>query len=262
MTLKELYNIAPYKDKYGMCFNDDCLERMKDIPDKSIDMILCDLPYGTTACKWDIIIPFEKLWLQYSRLIKPNGAILLFGSEPFSTLLRQSKLDWFKYDWIWEKSKCGSAFTSKYRPQQKHEVISVFGKGRVNYYPQMVEGEPYYRKRKANTGDKPNNHLLGVVQDSETINTGFRYPSTVQYFQQQWRRQDQVHPTQKPVEIMEYLIKTYSNEGETVLDFTMGSGTTGVACANLNRDFTGIEMDEEYFKIAKDRIESALKNKN
>ena len=160
----------------------------------------------------------------------------------------------YKYDWIWHKSKCGSAFTSKYRPQQKHEVILVFGKGRVNYYPIMREGTPYYRKRKANNGTKPNNHKLGVISESETINNGFRYPETVIFFQQKWRRQDQYHPTQKPVALLEYLIKTYTNEGKAVLDNCMGSGSTGVACVNTNRNFIGIELDENYFNIAKERI--------
>ena len=235
----------------------DCLERMKEIPDGSIDLVLTDPPFGTTACKWDSVIPLEPMWEQLKRVTKPNSAIVLFGQEPFSSHLRLSNLDWFKYDWIWEKSKCGSAFTSKYRPQSKHEIISIFGKGRVNYYPQMEEGEPYKRTRKVNNGDKPNNHKLGVTSESETVNTGYRYPSTVQFFQQKWRRQDQLHPTQKPVSLMEYLIKTYTNESETVLDFTFGSGTTGVACVNTNRKFIGIEQDEGYFKIAKERINEA-----
>lgn len=235
----------------------DCLERMKNIPDKSIDLVLTDPPFSTTACKWDSVIPLEPMWKELKRITKPNSAIVLFGQEPFSSHLRLSNLDWFKYDLIWEKSKCGSAFTSKYRPQSKHEIISIFGKGRVNYYPQMEEGEPYKRTRKVNNGDKPNNHKLGVTSESETVNTGYRYPSTVQFFQQKWRRQDQVHPTQKPVDLMEYLIKTYSNEGDAVLDFTFGSGTTGVACVNTNRKFIGIEQDEGYFKIAQDRIQAA-----
>ena len=238
-------------------YQGDCLEVMKNIPDKSVDLVLTDPPYGTTACKWDSVIPLEPMWKELKRITKPNSAIVLFGTEPFSSQLRLSNLDWFKYDWIWEKSKCGSAFTSKYRPQSKHEIISVFGKGRVNYYPQMEEGEPYKRTRKVNNGDKPNNHKLGVTSESETVNTGYRYPSTVQFFQQRWRRQDQVHPTQKPVALMEYLIKTYSNEGDSVLDFCAGSGTTGVAAKNLNRNFIGIEMDEGYFKIAQERIEKA-----
>ena len=238
-------------------YQGDCLEVMKNIPDKSVDLVLTDPPYGSTSCAWDSVIPLEPMWKELKRIIKKNGAIVLFGTEPFSSQLRLSNLDWFKYDWIWEKSKCGSAFTSKYRPQSKHEIISVFGKGRVNYYPQMEEGEPYKRTRKVNNGDKPNNHKLGVTSESETVNTGYRYPSTVQFFQQRWRRQDQVHPTQKPVALMEYLIKTYSNEGDVVLDFCAGSGTTGVAAKNLNRNFIGIEMDEGYFKIAKERIEKA-----
>ena len=236
----------------------DCLGLLKSIKDKSIDLILTDPPFQTTSCTWDSMIPLEPMWKELKRIIKPECATLLFGVEPFSSQLRMSNIKDFKYDWIWHKSKCGSAFTSKYRPQQKHEIVSVFGKGKVNYFPQLEEGEPYSRKRKANKGDKPNNHKLGVVQDSETINTGFRYPGTVQYFQQKWRRQDQVHPTQKPVELMEYLIRTYSSEGDTVLDFTMGSGTTGVACINTKRKFIGMEKDENYFSIAKERIESAL----
>lgn len=238
----------------GVLYNGDCLEVMKEVPDKSVDLILCDLPYGTTSCSWDSVIPFESLWDEYKRMIKPNCAILLFGTEPFSSHLRLSNLSWFKYDWIWEKSKCGSAFTSKYRPQSKHEIVSVFGKGRVNYFPQMQEGEPYKRTRKANNGDKPNNHKLGVVSDSETVNTGFRYPSTVQFFQQKWRRQDQVHPTQKPVELMEYLIKTYSEDGATVLDNCSGSGTVGVACENTSRKYILIEKDENYFNVGCRRI--------
>ena len=239
-------------------FLGDCLEVMQKIPDASVDLVLTDPPYGTTACKWDSIIPLEPMWEELKRVIKPGCATLLFGVEPFSSQLRMSNIKDFKYDWIWHKSKCGSAFTSKYRPQQKHEIISVFGKGKVNYFPQLEEGEPYSRKRKANHGDKPNNHKIGLVKEYEIINTGFRYPGTVQYFQQKWRRQDQVHPTQKPVELMEYLIKTYSNEKEVVLDFTMGSGTTGVACLNTNRRFVGIEKELKYFKIAKDRIRKFL----
>ena len=243
-----------YKDDNFWLMQGDCLERMKEIPSGSVDMVLCDLPYGTTACKWDSVIPFEQLWSEYKRVIKKNAAIALFGTEPFGSQLRLSNIKMFKYDWIWVKSKCGSAFTSKYRPQAKHETISIFGHGKIKYIPQLVEGEPYTRVRKANNGDKPNNHNLGVVSNSSTINTGYRYPSTVQFFQQKWRRQDQAHPTQKPVALMEYLIKTYTNDGETVLDNTMGSGTTGVACSNLNRKFIGIERDTGYFDIAKKRI--------
>lgn len=234
----------------------DCLEVMPSIPDKSIDMILCDLPYGTTACKWDTVIPFESLWKNYRRVIKDNGAIVLTATQPFTSHLVLSNLKMFKYEWIWEKSKCGSAFTSKYRPQQKHENVLVFGNGAIIYNPQMTKGEPYYVRRHQNKdGKKLNNHRLGVVSESETINNGTRFPKTVIYFQQKWRRQDQVHPTQKPVTLFEYLIKTYTNEGDLVLDNCLGSGTTAVACKNLNRCFIGIEISPEYCEIAKQRIE-------
>jgi len=232
----------------------DCLEVMQGIPDKSVDMILCDLPYGTTACKWDSVIPFAPLWEQYKRLIRANGAVVLFGTEPFASLLRTSNLSWYKYDWIWHKSKCGSSFTSKYRPQQKHESVCVFGKAKINYSPIMREGVPYYRLRKPNNGTKPNNHNLGVTSLSETNNTGFRYPETVIAFQQKWRRQDQVHPTQKPVALFEYLIRTYTNEGDTVLDNCIGSGTTAIACINTGHNYIGIEKEENYCRIAEERI--------
>ena len=230
----------------------DCLERMKEIPDGSVDMVLADPPYGTTACKWDSVIPFEPMWEQLKRVIKPNGAIVLFGSEPFSSALRMSNIKNYKYDLIWKKSKCGSPLTAKYKPLTKHENISIFERkgSKVNYYPQMEEGTPYKRKF---TQNKTNNMGFGI-KGVETDNKGTRHPQSVLDFPQKWRRQDQVHPTQKPVALMEYLIKTYTNENETVLDFTMGSGTTGVACKNLNRKFIGIEKDETYFKIAQDRI--------
>jgi site-specific DNA-methyltransferase (adenine-specific) len=244
----------------GKLYKGDCLEVMKDIADKSVDMILCDLPYGTTACKWDTIIPLEPLWEQYKRVIKQNGAIILTGVQPFTSALIMSNPKMFKHEWIWHKSKCGSAFTSKYRPQQKHENVLVFGSGKTTYNPQMVAGKPYYRKRKGNDGSKPNNHNLGVTSDSETINTGFRYPETVQFFQQKWRRQDQIHPTQKPIELMEYLIRTYSNEDEIVLDNCSGSGTTGIAAINTNRKFILIEQDENYFDLSSKRIEEHIEN--
>lgn len=237
----------------------DCLERMKEIPDKSIDFILTDPPYGTTACKWDSIIPLEAMWKELHRIIKPNRAIVLFGSQPFTSILIASNINRFKYEWIWEKSKSGSAFTAKYRPVNKHENILVFGKGTLLYNPVLTEGEAYSRTHKISECDV-NNHDIGFNRRTvKTENTGFRYPITVQKFQQKWRRQDQVHPTQKPVELMEYLIKTYSNEGDTVLDFTAGSFTTGVACVNLNRSFIGIEKDEHYFNVGSIRVNEAIK---
>tara|TARA_R100000458_G_scaffold15193_1_gene12927 strand:- start:2372 stop:3097 length:726 start_codon:yes stop_codon:yes gene_type:complete len=232
--------------------NADCLVAMKDIPDGSIDMVLTDPPYGTTACKWDSIIPFEPMWEQLKRVTKPNGAIVMTASQPFTSALIMSNVKMFKYCWVWAKSKCGSPFSAKYRPLAKHEDIVVFEKKgrRVNYYPQMTKGKPYSRKK---TLTKNNNMGFGVTS-VETDNKGTRHPTTVLDFPQKWRRQDQIHPTQKPVPLMEYLIKTYTSEGDTVLDFTMGSGTTGVACKNLNRNFIGIELDADYFKIASERI--------
>lgn len=229
----------------------DCLEVMKDIPDKNIDMILCDLPYGTTACKWDTIIPFEPLWGQYKRIIKDNGAIVLFGSEPFSTLLRYSNLKMYKYDWIWEKEQGANFMLCKYQPYKVHEIISVFSKKKHLYNPQMTEGKPYI-SGKGTSGDITNN-----VIKIQTKNNGTRYPRSIQRFNTD-KAKDSFHPTQKPVALLEYLIKTYTNEGETVLDNCMGSGSTGVACKNTNRDFIGIELDENYFNIAKQRIEGVI----
>lgn len=236
----------------------DCLEVIDKLIEEGItvDAIITDPPYGTTACKWDTIIPFEDMWLRLNKLIKPNGAIVLFGSEPFSSALRMSNIKNYKYELIWKKSKCGSPLTAKYKPLTKHENISIFEKkgNKTIYNPQMLEGEPYKRKW---TPNKTNNMKYGI-KGVETDNKGTRHPDCILDFPQKWRRQDQVHPTQKPVALMEYLIKTYTNENETVLDFTMGSGTTGVACKNLNRKFIGIELDENYFNIAKDRIESIV----
>jgi site-specific DNA-methyltransferase (adenine-specific) len=233
----------------------DCLEIMPTLAGGSIDMILCDLPYGTTACHWDVIIPFEPLWKEYKRLIRKDGAIVLCGTQPFTSILITSNIKMFKYEWIWEKSKCGSSFTAKYRPQARHENILVFGFGKTIFNPQMVKGEPY--KRRA-CGRKTNNHKLGINIRPEIKNDGTRYPKTIQPFQQNWRRQDQVHPTQKPVSLMEYMVKTYTNEGMTVLDNCMGSGSTGVACQNTNRNFIGIEKEAKYFEIARKRIFSDM----
>lgn len=220
---------------------------MKQIPDKSIDMILCDLPYGVTQCKWDIIIPFKPLWKEYNRIVKDNAAIVLFGSEPFSTLLRLSNLKQFRYDWIWEKEQGANFMLCKYQPYKVHEIISVFSKKRHKYFPQMTLGKPYI-SGKGTSGD-----ITGNVQKIQTVNTGQRYPRSIQRFNTD-KSKGSFHPTQKPVALCEYLIRTYTNENDTVLDNCMGSGTTGVACKNLNRNFIGIEIDENYFNIAKERI--------
>lgn len=235
-------------------YHGDCLEVMDTLNalGVKVDCIITDPPYGTTACKWDTIIPFEDMWKRLKLLRKDNTPIVLFGSEPFSSYLRLSNIKEFKYDWIWHKSKTGSALLAKQRPMSKHEIVSVFYKNQPIYNPQMTKGAPYKRHLKYNI-DRPNNHNWGIKEINVT-NEGVRYPETVLTFQQKWRRQDQLHPTQKPIALMEYLVKTYTNEGDTVLDFTMGSGTTGVACVNTNRNFIGIELDDNYFNIAKERI--------
>lgn len=236
----------------------DCLKLMKEIPDRSIDMILCDLPYGTTACKWDSVIPFEPLWEQYKRIIKDNGAIVLFGSEPFSTELRHSNMKMFKYDWIWEKTKASGFLNAKKSPLRAHEVISVFYKNQPTYNPQYSFGHKPYKKINVSDGatsvygkiDK-----TGIVEKSKD---GRRYPRSVIKFSNPNNKT--IHPTQKPVALLEYLIKTYTNEGETVLDNCMGSGSTGIACINTNRNFIGYELDEKYFEIAEKRINEAMCN--
>lgn len=229
----------------------DCLELLQNIPDKSIDMILTDPPYGITACKWDSVIPFAPMWEQLNRIIKDNGAIVLFGSEPFSSALRMSNIKYFKYDWIWEKEQGANFMLCKYQPYKVHEIVSVFSKSKHNYFPQMTDGKPYI-SGKGTSGD-----ITGNVKKIQTKNDGKRYPRSIQKFCT--GKSKSKHPTQKPVALLEYLIKTYTLENETVLDFTMGSGSTGVACVNTNRDFIGIELDDKYFNIAKDRIEKAKK---
>ena len=227
-------------------YNGDCLELMKNIPDKSIDMILCDLPYGTTACKWDTVIPFEPLWEQYNRIIKDNGAIVLFGSEPFSSALRMSNIKNFKYDWIWNKKLAGNGILAKKQPLKIHEIVSVFNSG--IYIPQMTKGR--YRKK---MGLKESEITGGNSYAKQTENDLY-YPKSILEYGIGNMRKGRLHPTQKPVALLEYLIKTYTNEGDVVLDNCMGSGSTGVACVNTNRDFMGIELDKDYFNIAKQRI--------
>lgn len=241
-----------YKDSNNWLMLGDCLERMKDIPDNSVDMVLCDLPYGTTSCKWDIVIPFNLLWEQYNRVTKKNTAIVLFGSEPFSSSLRLSNLSDYKHDLYWKKEKPTNFFQLKKRFGKSTETISVFYKKQPTYNPQMRKhlGDKVVNKPKGSHSSI----ITGVNKEvSPYIDTGFRYPDDVLEFRRE-KLGSAVHPTQKPVALMEYLIRTYTNEGMTILDNTMGSGTTGVACANTNRKFIGIEQDENYFTIAKERI--------
>lgn len=233
----------------------DCLEEMKKIPDGSVDMILCDLPYGTTACKWDSIIPLDALWQQYRRVAKSSAAIVLTASQPFTTALIGSNLNDFRYCWIWEKTISSNFMHAKRRPGNKHEEVAVFYQNQPIYNPQMGCGEPY--------SDKPRNRTIGLGRDAShtklaVVNSGVRYPGSVIKFSN--GNNGNVHPTQKPVALMEYLVRTYTNEGDVVMDNCMGSGTTGVACANTGRKFIGIERDDKYFDIAKDRIERAMEN--
>jgi len=229
----------------------DCLEKMKDIHDKSIDMILCDLPYGTTACKWDVVIPFEPLWEQYKRIIKDRGAIVLFGSEPFSSYLRMSNIKQYKYDWVWNKKKGGNPLLSKVQPIKISETISVFHSG--VYYPIMTPRDKP-KSRGSNKGIA--SETTGNVFTENKTYTEY-YPKNIIEFSNA-SQVNKLHPTQKPVALLEYLIKTYTLEGETILDNCMGSGSTGVACINTKRNFIGIEKDDKYFEIAKKRIEEAI----
>lgn len=239
-------------------YNGDCLEIMKDIPDGSIDMILCDLPYGTTACKWDVVIPFDKLWEQYNRIIKDNGTISLFGSEPFSSLLRSSNIKLFRHDWIWYKDKSGNFMNCKFEPMKVHENIMIFGKKKGTYNPIMeIREEKNKRRNKSRVNTSNIIHTQEFYTEKSKGNEDYKYPTSVKYFNSV---RGGKHPTQKPTDLLEYLIKTYTNEGELVLDNCMGSGSTGVACINTNRNFIGIELDENYFNIAKDRINAAKEN--
>lgn len=226
----------------------DCLEVMSAIHDGSIDLILCDLPYGTTACKWDVVIPFEPLWEQYKRVIKRNGAIVLTASQPFTSRLVMSNPKWFKYCWIWDKVRPTGFQIAKHRPMMRHEEICIFGKSTIPYYPIMEKRDvPVKGRVYGSSLSSPLKFNDGLVRVYDK-----KYPQSLIRIAKENTRE---HPTQKPVALMEYLIKTYSNEGERVLDNCMGSGTTGVAALQTGRRFIGIEKDPKYFELAKNRIE-------
>ena len=245
-----------------MLIQGDCIEVMQNLIKQGVkvDAIITDPPYGTTACKWDSVIPFDKMWDCLNKLIKDNGAIVLFGSEPFSSILRISNLKMYKYDWIWIKNKPSDFSNAKYKPMCNHEIISVFCKGKHTYNPIKELRDLKERYINLAQGFTRNGNYGSNTQNTKLENTpkqydALRHPTTVKKFDVVPNNKgSRLHPTQKPVDLIEYLIKTYTNEGETVLDFTMGSGTTGVACKNLNRNFIGIEKDEKYFEIAKERI--------
>lgn len=230
----------------------DCLELMKDIPDKSIDMILCDLPYGTTKCKWDVIIPFDKLWQQYERVIKNSGIISLTANQPFTSKLILSNQELFKYELIWHKTRNSHPFFASIRPLPQHENIIIFAKGKTVYNPQKIKSEKTYKINK-NTSGKTSGEKEGKKWDGVSVESNERFPNSVIQISNP-SRECGFHPTQKPVEFMEYLIKTYSNEGDLVLDNCAGSGSTLVAAKNLNRRYIGIEKEEKYFNICKERL--------
>jgi len=230
-------------------------------------MILCDLPYGTTACKWDVLIPFEPLWKEYWRVLKPNGAVVLFGSEPFSSHLRMSQIKHFKYDWVWCKNQPSNPAIANKQPMRWHELISVFYRKQPSYQPQMIDCAESTKKRWKD-GQENINHSMDYTDSGHfttnknpTVNYIIR-PKTYLNFKVPPRAKGTLHPTQKPVALLEYLIKTYTLEGETVVDNCMGSGSTGVACINTNRKFIGIEKDQKYFEVAQKRIAEASKQRN
>lgn len=239
----------------------DCLEGMKAIPDGSVDLILCDLPYGTTSSKWDKVIPFEPLWEQYKRVLKPNGVAALFGAEPFASRLRLSNLEWYKYDWVWVKTHSVGFVNAKLRPMSKHEVICIFSEGKTSngnknnmpYFPQGLI--PYGKEmRSGNKKGKDNTYWRPSLQSSNEggyIQQFTNYPTTILNFA---KDHPAVHPTQKPVALLEYLIKTYTQPGAVVLDNCVGSGSTPVACIRTGRNYIGFELNEEYHAIATDRV--------
>ena len=245
-------------------YNDDCLNILPRIADKSINFILTDPPYGTTACKWDTIIPLEPMWKELKRIIKDNGCIALFGTEPFSSHLRLSNLKWYKYDWIWNKNSSTGFMNAKLRPMNTIELINIFSNGRTS--PNKISNMFYYpqglikHNKLAKSGNKPNKENSKYRDNSSPSNKdGYiqkytNYPKNYLKFSYQKKA---VHPTQKPIDLLKYLIKTYTKKNETVLDFTMGSGSTGVACKNLDRKFIGIEIEKKYFDIAKQRIDAS-----
>ena len=240
-------------NEYSLLFG-DCLERMKEIPDGSVDAIICDPPFGTTACAWDSVIPFDLMWEQLKRIIKPNGAIVLFGSEPFSSALRMSNIKKYKYDWVWDKRLPSGMQIAKYRPMQRHENIMVFCEnGTPKYYPIKTPQKERTGKIYSKSETSPVKYDDGKLKTYKEKNP----QSIIEFYKRDGKS---LHPTQKPVALLEYLIKTYTQECETVLDFTFGSCSTGVAALNTNRRFIGVEMEEKYFDIGVNRMqESAIK---
>lgn len=241
------------ESEFGSLWHGDCLQIMNRIPNNSIDMVLCDLPYGTTKCKWDTIIPFEPLWDHYKRIIKGNGAIVLFGTEPFSSYLRMSNISEFKYDWIWDKVRPSGFQIAKFVPMKRHEILSVFSKGTPTWYPIKEKREKAVRTKVYGSSDSsPLNYNDGVFREYE-----YKNPQSILVYYKQGDGK-YIHPTQKPTALCEYMIRTYTKEGDTVLDNCAGSGTTGIACINTNRKFIMIENDNKYFNTCMNRIQGKI----
>lgn len=237
-----------------MLYLGDCLEVLPTLETASVDAVICDPPYGTTAAKWDVAIPQDVMWKLLKRVIKPKGAIVLFCSQPFTSQLITSNLQWFKYQWVWNKNRGNGHLVAKYRPLQQTEDVAIFGKGRITYNPIMQKRD---KPRKFGKSPRPSElfNAQKFRDDYKGADYEYRYPTNLLNFP--WANRSGLHPTQKPVELMEYLIRTYTNEGETVLDFTMGSGSTGVACMKAGRGFIGVEKNEVYFETAQRRIAEA-----
>jgi site-specific DNA-methyltransferase (adenine-specific) len=229
--------------------NADCFDVFPFIEDKSIDAIICDLPYGTTQNKWDSILPLNELWKEYKRILKDGGCIVLFGNQPFTSDLIYSNRDWFKYEIIWDKGRASGHLNAKIMPLRKHDNILIFAKKKTTYNPQFTNGDAYTRTSKSETcrGN------YGKHEDSTIVNDGYRYPTTI-FYEPIGRQQNKTHPTEKPIGLLEMLVKTYTNEGDTVLDNTMGSGTTNLACLKLNRKSIGIEKEKQYYDVAVRRL--------
>lgn len=250
-----------YKDEYAKLIQGDCLEVMDKMIKKGVlvDCVITDPPYGTTQCKWDSIIPLDRMWEKLNKLTNKNTPIVLFGSEPFTSILISSNIKNFKYNWIWQKNKCTGFLNAKKQPLNDHETISIFYKKQSTYNPQMTVADKVY-KRGLVVRDKETNiqqsDNYGEQKSFMQVDNGLRYPKRIQYFNNNFTR-EQLHPTQKPLEMLEYLINTYTNENDLILDFTCGSGTTLVAARNLKRKCIGIELDEDYCDIAKQRLENA-----
>lgn len=235
----------------------DCLELMKDIPDGSVDMVLCDLPYGTTRCKWDTVIEFDRLWEAYNRIVKENGAIVLFAAEPFASSLRMSNIKNFKYDWVWDKDKGTGFLNAKRQPMRNHELLCVFYRKQCTYNPQKTKG---HAKRESYRSADLQTPVYGEMKNNYKYSSTERYPRSIQVFSTDTQNSS-LHPTQKPVALCDYMIRTYTNPGEVVLDNCMGSGTTGVACVNTGRRFIGMELDEGYLRSPRTASTKLLERK-